>query len=318
MTIVISESMDASGLDLLRSSSASVIYRPDGWEHPNFLAKVLASASAWIVRNQTKVESPFIMPALKVVGRLGVGLDNLDLRTLFAHGVAVVSARGANATAVAEYVIACCLYHRRPLPSYHRDLVATGWHRDRAIGREVFGATMGLIGMGDISRRVAVKASALGMRVIGFDPYVSPHDVAWMELGVESMDLESLCRQADFVSVHIPKTPQTLGLIGEEALSWMKPETYLIQTSRGGIVDEDALFSALQDGRLAGAALDVRAQEPPTDRRFEALPNVILTPHVAGLSQEAGVRTSVMVAEDVLRVLRGERARGLVSSPDER
>ena len=212
MTIVISESMDASGLDLLRSSSASVIYRPDGWEHPNFLAKVLASASAWIVRNQTKVESPFIMPALKVVGRLGVGLDNLDLRTLFAHGVAVVSARGANATAVAEYVIACCLYHRRPLPSYHRDLVATGWHRDRAIGREVFGSTMGLIGMGDISRRVAVKASALGMRVIGFDPYVSPHDVAWMELGVESMDLESLCRQADFVSVHIPKTPQTLGL----------------------------------------------------------------------------------------------------------
>lgn len=309
LDIVIAEPMDAAGFDLL-ASVGTVVYRPDLWRHPPQLAAAVEQATALLVRNQTRVDARLIGPALRVVGRLGVGLDNLDLPALRQAGVTVVAARGANAVAVAEYVLGYCWFVLRPL---HRYQAQVRWDRDAATGSELFRQTLGIVGLGDIGRRLAVRARALGMKVLGHDPFLGPYDMAWQDLGVEAVDLRRLLASSDFVSVHVPLTSATEGLIGGPQLAWMKPTAHLIHTARGGVVDEDALYAVLSSGQLAGAALDVRRHEPAraTDR-FRALPNVMLTPHIAGVTRESAVRTATLVAEDVARVLRGESPRTAV------
>ena len=303
MDIVVAEPMDAAGFETL-ASVGRVVYRPNLWRDPPQLVAALEQAAALLVRNQTRVDAHVVRPALRVVGRLGVGLDNLDLPALRQAGVTVVSARGANAVAVAEYVLGYCWFVLRPL---HRYQAEARWDRDAATGSELFRKTLGIVGLGDIGRRLAARARALGMRVLGHDPLLGPYDVAWQDLGVEAVALRTLLEASDFVSVHVPWMPGTAGLIGGPQLAWMKPTAHLVQTARGGVVDEDALYAALSNGRLGGAALDVRQEEPArvTDR-FRALPNVVLTPHIAGVTRESAVRTATLVAEDVARVLRGE------------
>jgi len=307
--IVITEWMP-TGIERLHTAG-EVIYEPALWRARERLFALLNDCQALIVRNQTRVDAELLThaPALKVVGRLGVGLDNLDLPALRARDIVVVTGGQANSIAVAEYAIGAMIALARRLPAADRSTKGGAW--DRAAfgsGAELYGKTLGLIGLGDIGARVAKRALAFGMRVIAHDPLITPMHFAAAELGVALMPLEDVLRTSDFVSLHLPLLPTTANLINAERLALMKPTAILINTSRGGIIDEAALADALRTGRLGGAALDVRAQEPPMgDDPLATLDNVLLTPHIAGLTAESQARVCTTVADDVLRVLRGEQ-----------
>lgn len=305
--IVVSEAMDAVGLTLLQDQ-AEVYYDPLLWQEERLLKAWISEADALVVRNQTQVTRSLLQDVrhLKVIGRLGVGLDNIDLQAARAHGIPVVAARGANAIAVAEYVFACLFHACRRLTTLDAGVRTGQWDR-RLGGSELYGKILGLIGLGDIGQRVAVRARALGLRVMAYDPWQLPTHWAIMDYGVRLTDMGTVLKSADFVSVHVPLTPQTRALINGSALSAMKPGAYLINTARGGIVEEPALLDAVKSGHLAGAFLDVRSVEPPArPDPMDDEPRIILTPHISGLTQEAGIRTARMVALDVLRVLGGE------------
>lgn len=307
MKVVIAELIWPEAIERLRLE-AEVVYREDLWRDPAALAGHLAGADALIVRNQTRVDAALLagVPHLRVVGRLGVGLDNIDLAAARQRGIRVVCAQGANAVAVAEYVFAAMLAVARRLEAASLDVAAGRWDRRRFTGTELFGKTLGIVGLGDIGARLARRAQAFGVRVLAYDPYVADTALAVAEFGVERVEPDRLLAESDYVSLHVPLTPSTRGLIGAAALARMKPGAWLIDTARGGVVDEAALYEALREGHLGGAVLDVREQEPPpAGDPLARLPNVIPTPHVAGLTQESLGKTAFQVAGDVLRVLRG-------------
>ncbi len=238
---------------------------------------------------------------LACVGRLGVGLDNIDTAACAARGIAVYPATGANDQAVAEYVIAAVMILLRR--AYHaRASVASGsWPREALIGREVAGKTLGLIGFGAIAREVARRASALGMDVAAHDPFLAEDDPAW-ELS-KLLSLNDLLREAHAVSLHVPLTEGTRHLIGPDQVSLMREGAVLINAARGGVVDETALIAGLREGSLGGAALDVFETEPLTleaGARFAGIENLILTPHIAGLTEESNIRVSTLVADRVI------------------
>ncbi len=309
MRFLITEWMP-SGIERLEAAGTT-IYDPALWRDRAHLFDLLAECTALIVRNQTRVDAELLAHAhrLKVVGRLGVGLDNLDLHALRERGITVVTGGNANAISVAEYTIAAMLMLARKLPAADRSTSRGRWERATfGAGVELYGKTLGLIGLGDIGARVAKRADAFGMRVVAHDPLITPTHFAAAEFDIRLMALDDVLRESDFVSLHVPLTPTTSNLIDAERLALMRPTAILINSSRGGIVDEGALVQALREGRLGGAALDVRAHEPPDeDDPFLQLDNVLLTPHIAGLTVEAQARVCTAVAEDVLRVLRGER-----------
>lgn len=311
--IVISEVMDAVGLERL-SASEEVHYDPLLWQSTDKLARWITQADAIIVRNQTAVTAALLSEAktLKVVGRLGVGLDNIDLTAARAKDIAVVTAQGANAVAVAEYVFACLLRFTRDLETVGSSVRQGAWDRGLG-GTELFGKTLGLIGLGDIAQRIVLRAQTFGMRILAYDPWQLATRMVTMELGVSLVAWEELLQASDFISIHVPLTDQTRHLIDAEALAQMQPGAYLINTSRGGVVEEAALLDAIRQGTLAGAALDVRRQEPPPpDDDLRVTERILSTPHIAGLTKEAGRRTALMVAEDVLRILSGQLALGAV------
>jgi D-3-phosphoglycerate dehydrogenase len=284
-------------------------YEPDLHADPGALLAAARSAEALIVRNQTRVNAALLdhAPRLKVVGRVGVGLDNLELAALKARGVAVTWAPGTNAVSVAEWVMGAMVFLARRFGEVSSALHAGRWDRQTAVGSELYGKTLGIVGLGDIGGRLARRAAAFGLRVVAHDPAVQGSALAVQEFGVTLVDLDTLLAGSDVVSLHLPLLKATRHLLGAKALAKMKPTAHLINTARGGLVDEWALAEALRAGRLAGAALDVRAQEPPGQGDpLRGLPNVLLTPHVAGVTEEANRRASLRVAEDVLRVLRGE------------
>ncbi len=307
MRIVVSEMMWPEGLDILKRSS-DVIYNPNFWSEPEKLRLAIAEADALIVRNQTQVDEVLLDQAkkLKVIGRLGVGLDNIDLLAATKRNIAVVYGKNANAISVAEYVIHAMLTVIRPLEQASHSVRQGQWDRRQFTGGELYGKTLGLIGLGEIARRVAGRANAFGMRVLGTDPFVTPYDYAVTELGIQIVSLDELLGQADFVSVHVPLTAQTRHLIDARTLSQMKPHAWLINTSRGEVIDERALDEALREGCIRGAVLDVLSQEPPPDDHpLLQHPNVLVTPHIAGLTEESQTRIAVFVAEEVLHVLAG-------------
>ena len=306
--IVISEFMDQPAVDQL-ASDYSVLYEPDLFERPQKLHEALARARALIVRNRTRVDQPLLdaAPDLEAIGRLGVGLDNIDIAACEVRNIQVLPATGANDASVAEYVIGAALTLWRGVFHATAEVLAGEWPRDRLIGRELAGKRMGLVGFGSIGRMVAQRVRALDMTVVAFDPYVSGDDPAWAEVE-RCVTLEAVIRNADVVSVHVPLTPFTRGLIGRWALERMKPDAVLINAARGGIVDEAALIEALRAGRLGGAALDVFETEPltaATAARFKDLPNLLLTPHVAGPTRESNARVAAVTAANVRRVLEG-------------
>jgi len=308
MRVLISEFMDAPAVDALRLRF-DVHYAPDMVEQRGALLKAAGDADALIVRNRSQVDAELLAaaPRLRAVGRLGVGLDNIDLPGCAARAIQVVPATGANARAVAEYVIGTMLSLLRGAYAATPDVAAGRWPRAAlSQGLEAHGRTLGVVGFGGIGRLAAHLARGLGMRVVGSDAALPPDHPAWQETGAEPLALDELLAQADAVTLHVPLTPDTRHLLDAARIARMRRGAILINTSRGGIVDEAALAAALRSGRLRGAALDVFEQEPlPAGGPLADAPNLILTPHIAGLTQEANTRVSDMVAAGVTIALTG-------------
>ncbi len=315
MKILVSEYLAAPGPELLQQSGQEVSIDPDLWRDVPRLQAAVADVNALIVRNQTRVDAALlaVAPQLRVVGRLGVGLDNIDLATARARNVTVTAARNANAIAVAEYVMGALLHFARNFTDADASVRAGKWDRVTFTGTELWGKTLGLVGVGEIGRRVARRAQAFGMRVIGYDPLLGPYDYALAEEQIALVSLETVLRDADAISIHVPLIPATRNLFNAERLAAMRPHAILINTSRGGVVDETALAAALDAGHPGHAVLDVREVEPPPPNDpLRGNNRVLLTPHVAGLTDAAQDRTSRLVIADVLRVLAGESAIGKV------
>lgn len=305
--ILVSEYLPDEHLDRLRSRH-DVVYDPDlATDRPRLLEKV-AEVEAIFTRNRTRVDRELIDAAssLRVVGRLGVGLDNIDMDGCEAAGIRVIPAQGANAVSVAEYVVGAMFVLVRGVYGMTPSMLAGEWPRQgHAFGRELMGQTLGLIGFGAIAREVASRASALGMTIVAYDPFL-PHDVDLAR--VRRAELDQVLAVSDVISLHVPLDEGTRGLIDEAALARMKPTAVLINTSRGGIVDEAALAEALRKGRLGGAAVDVFATEPLGPEAAEVFadaPNLLLTPHVAGNAREAVDRVATMIVDAVLEELAG-------------
>ena len=309
--ILVTEFMDPRAVESLRAEF-EVHYDPDLHEDSAGIASRLASARALIVRNRTRVGRDLLAsgPRLVAVGRLGVGLDNIDLDACAERGVSVHPATGANVVAVAEYVVAAMLMMLRG--AYHAtDRVLAGeWPRTALIGREASGKTLGIVGFGAIGRAVARRAAALGVGVAAYDPMLAPGDPAWNAPGVRRFgDLAAMLAACDVVTLHVPLTSATRHLIGAAEIAVMKPGACIVNTARGGVLDEAAMARALASGRLGAAALDVFEDEPLTAHsRLAGIPNLYLTPHVAGLTEEANARTGELVA----RLVRS----ALASAPD--
>lgn len=301
--IVISEFMDTPAVERLRSRF-EVDYRPALVDDAGALHAALAEADAWIVRNRSQVRGAALAsaPRLRVVGRLGVGLDNIDVEACEARGIEVIPATGANAESVAEYVIGTAMLLLRGAAYLSTPAVAAGrWPRQMlSQGRDLSGKTLGLIGFGGIGRLTARKARALGVRVIAHDPLIGVGAAVWKETNVEPKSLDELLAASDVVSLHIPLTDATRGLLGRERLARMKRGAILVNTARGGVIDEAALAEALHAGRLGAAAIDVFDEEPlPAGSPLSGAPNVLLTPHIAGVTVESNERVSALIAERV-------------------
>ena len=302
--IIISEFMDEAAVEILKLEF-SVIFDPTLVEDPERLLALGQGVRGLIVRNRTQVNDALLanFPDLQVVGRLGVGLDNIDLNACAARGVEVKPAIGGNSSSVAEYVIGGALMLRRSAYFSSATMLTGKWPRQALIGNEVCGSVLGLVGFGVIAQEIAHRALALGMEVIAFDPHLAGEHHAWKNIG-RCDSLESLLDEADVISLHVPLTEETFHLIDTACLKRFKTTAVLINAARGGIVDEVALANILREGGLAGAMLDVFEQEPLRAKSvFEGIPNVILTPHIAGVTKESNARISQMTVDNVCAVL---------------
>jgi (S)-sulfolactate dehydrogenase len=308
MRIVISEFMDDAAVASLRRQFDTV-YDPALVEQRGELLASLEDADALIVRNRTQVDAGLLAaaPQLKVIGRLGVGLDNIDVPVCEARRIQVIPARGANALAVAEYVIGVAMHLLRGVYLASESVSAGEWPRAAlSNGREISGKTLGVVGFGSIGQLTGRLARALGMTVIGFDAQISSAAPVWAEQHATPRRFDDLLRDADVVSLHVPLTPATRHLIDAEKLALMKHDAVLINTARGGVVDETALATALRAGKLWGAALDVFESEPlPPGSPLVGCPNLVLTPHIGGLTRESNLRVSTLIAEKVAAALSG-------------
>ena len=304
--VVITEFMDEAAVTAL-AARFTVRYDASLVDRAGELLASLTDADALIVRNRTPVNAALLAaaPRLRVVGRLGVGLDNIDLAACEARAITVIPATGANAQAVAEYVIGAALALLRGFTGCTTAVAAGQWPRPAmSQGREIAGRTLGLVGFGSIGRVTAALARAVGMEVIGFDAHVPKEDAAWHEAGVAAHPFTEVVASADVLSLHVPLTPATRNLLDAGRIATMKPGALLINTARGGVVDEAAVAAALREGRLGGAALDVYATEPlPAASALADCPNLLLTPHIAGVTREANARVSALIAAKVAAAL---------------
>lgn len=303
--ILITEFMDTAAVEKL-SAAFPTNYAPELADTQDKIPEMLGDVRALVVRNRTQVTADMLgaAPNLKCVGRLGVGLDNIDQSACKARGVAVIPAVGANNLSVAEYVITNALMLLRNAYQSGDDMRAGNWPRMACAGREISGKTLGLIGLGAIAQETAVMAKALGMGICAHDPFLPADHPAW-ELA-QSRSVAGVLKTADVISLHVPLTADTHHLINEERLAMVKPDAVLINAARGGVVDETALANSMGTGKLAGAALDVFETEPLTaeaSQKFLGMDNLILTPHIAGVTFESNIRVSALIADRVLEKL---------------
>ena len=277
----------------------------DGPDRPKLLEAV-ADADALLVRSATTVDAEVIAaaPKLKIIARAGVGLDNVDVDAATAAGVLVVNAPTSNIHSAAEHAMALLLAAARQIPAADATLREHTWKRSSFMGAEIYGKTAGVVGLGRIGQLVAQRLAAFGAHVIAYDPYVPPARAA--QLGIEMLPLDDLLARADVISVHLPKTKETAGLLGAETLAKTKPGVIIVNAARGGLIDEHALAEAIKSGHVRGAGLDVFASEPCTDSPLFALPQVVVTPHLGASTAEAQDRAGTDVAESVKLALAGE------------
>jgi D-3-phosphoglycerate dehydrogenase/(S)-sulfolactate dehydrogenase len=311
--VVISEDVWGEAFEDL-SASRVVSRQSDLWSDRDRLIGALRYASALVVRNRTSVDRGLMeaAPQLKIVARAGVGLDNIDLRSADDLGVVVVAPLGANAQSVAEHTLALALALAKDVVGNDARVRSGAW--DRRYGTELAGKTWGVVGLGATGRALSALASALGMRVVGYDPVVAPGTPLPAGVDARADGLVELVSSADVVSLHLPLTNETTRMVDAGFLSAMKPGSYLINVSRGGLIDEEALADSLEAGHLGGAGLDVRVSEPPTAGRLEACDRVVLSPHVAGLTNESQEAISAALASDIAAVLDGMPASNAVGA----
>ena len=303
--VLVAEKIAPRGIEALRAAGLDVDERLD--LSPEELPEAVKGAAGIIVRSATQVTADVLDAGadLVVVGRAGIGLDNVDVAAATRRGVMVVNAPQSNVLSAAEHTIALLLAQARNIPQADRDLRGGGWNRSRWEGIELHDKTLGVVGLGRVGVLVAQRAHAFGMRIAAYDPYVSGERAR--QLGVRLVPtLEELVATADFLTVHLPKTPDTIGLIGRDVLAKAKPTLRIVNTARGGIVDEAALGEALREGRIAGAALDVYDVEPTTESPLFDLENVVVAPHRGAAAAEAPDKAGQTIAEQVVLALRGD------------
>ena len=307
--ILISEDVTGAGIDRLKAKY-QVHYDPDLWKRVPELEGVIPGYAALIIRNQTKVNAGLLAKAmgLWVIGRAGAGYDNIDVAAATQEGVVVAFSPEENAVSVAEHVFALLLSLARKIPGADKSTKGGGWERKKYHGFELLGKTLGILGLGKIGFRVALRAKAFSMRILAYDAYLSPASLHVTESGAILTSFHQVLAEADFLTIHLPLTLETRGILNGEALRKMKKTAFLINTSRGEVLAEADLVQVLKQGGIAGAALDVREKEPPGESPLHVLDNVILTPHTAGLTYEAQEKVVDAVAEDVDRVLSGQPA----------
>jgi D-3-phosphoglycerate dehydrogenase len=304
MKVLVAEKLSETGLERLREHLDVDV--GTGMAREEFLDSIDAY-DALVIRSATKVDAEVLERAtnLKVVGRAGIGLDNVDVDAATRHGVLVVNAPQSNILSAAEHTMALLLAQARNVPQAHSTLTGGEWARERWQGVELHGKTLGIVGLGRVGTLVAQRASAFGMRLVAYDPYLPSGRAS--QMGVEMVEtVGEVCARADFLTVHLPKTPDTVGIISTKELENAKPGIRIINTARGGIIDEAALVKALQQGTVGGAGVDVFDKEPVTDHPLFSLPNVVVTPHLGASTAEAQDKAGLAIAEQVLLALRGE------------
>ncbi len=304
MKVLVTEKLSTAGLERLREK-VEVDLRLG--LSPAELADAIEDYDGLIVRSATTVDSQVIErgPNLKVIGRAGIGLDNIDVDAATSNGVVVVNAPQSNVLSAAEHTMALLLAQARHIPQAHAALVAGSWARERYQGVELHGKTLGIVGLGRVGALVALRASAFGMRLVAYDPYIAASRAT--NMGIEMVSsVTEVCAQADFLTIHLPKTKETVGIISKRELNGAKPGIRIVNTARGGLIDEQALVVALQEGRVAGAAVDVFEEEPVTDHPLFGMDGVVVTPHLGASTAEAQDKAGIAIAEQVLLALGGE------------
>jgi D-3-phosphoglycerate dehydrogenase len=306
--VLVREPIAEAGLELLRRQFDVVEDRTSD------LASIVADYDAIVIRSATTVDAALIDRAtrLKVIGRAGVGIDNVDIEAATRRGIVVCNAPDSTVVSAAEHTIALLLALARHIPQAHASLKAGAWERSRFAGVELAGKTLGVVGLGRIGQQVARRAAGLGMRVVGYDPFLSSE--RFRELGVESLALERLFEESDVITLHAPLTDETRGLVSAEAIARMRDGVRIVNAARGGLVDEEALVAAIRAGKVAGAALDVFGTEPYSGPLLE-LDEVVVTPHLAASTVEAQDRAGILVAEQVAAALSGEFVQTAVNIP---
>jgi len=302
--IVISEDVWSEGFATL-AKSQTIIHEPDLWNRRDDLKSHLKEATALIVRNRTHVNEEIFAaaPKLKIVGRAGVGLDNIDLKSADAHGVVVSAALGINAVAVGELTLGLALALLRRVTELDQSTRSGGW--DRKAGSEISGKTWGMLGFGATARALARLLRGFGVKVLAYDPFAKIDESFASEVNVSLVSSDEVIANSDLISLHMPATPETTNMINQATLASMKSHSVIINVGRGELIDENALEEALVKKVIAGAALDVRATEPPKDSRFASLSNVILTPHIAGITVESQAKINEVLVSEVERSLNG-------------
>jgi D-3-phosphoglycerate dehydrogenase len=278
----------------------------DGANRDELLAALKSGVDAVLIRSATKMDAEAISAAtgLRVIARAGVGLDNVDIPAATAAKVLVINAPTSNIVSAAELAIALMMASARNISPAHASLRAGKWARSKFSGTEMFEKTLGIVGFGKIGQLVAHRMKAFDMNVIAYDPYLNAEKVS--TLGVKLVELDELLKNSDFITIHLPKTKETVNLIGEEALSKVKPTVHIVNAARGGVLDEAALYKAITEGRVAGAGIDVYATEPCTDSPLFSLDQVVATPHLGASTEEAQERAGIDVAHSVRKALAGE------------
>lgn len=311
--VLVSDPIDQAGIDILSQVAQVDVKTKLPLEE---LIKIIPEYDALMVRSGTKATQEVIDAGiqLKIIGRAGVGVDNIDIPAATRRGIVVVNSPEGNTTAAAEHALAMMLSLSRHIPSANQSLKEGQWDRKRFVGAEVSHKTLGVVGLGKIGSHVATVAKAMDMKILAYDPFISSERAE--QLGCRLVDLDILFRESDYITLHVPKTPDTANLINAEALAKMKPTTRIINCARGGIIDETALAEALKTGKIAGAALDVFDSEPLGESPLrEVGENIVLTPHLGASTAEAQVNVAVDVAEQIRDVLLGLPARSAVNIP---
>ncbi|HDD36674.1 MAG TPA: phosphoglycerate dehydrogenase, partial [Archaeoglobus veneficus] len=279
------------------------------------LIKIIPNYDAIVVRSQTKVTSNVIGAAknLKIIGRAGVGVDNIDVNAATQKGIVVVNAPGGNTVSTAELTVGMILAAARRIPQACKSVKEGKWERKKFVGMELRGKTIGIIGLGRVGYEVAKRMRAFEMNILAYDPYISEEKA--QAVGAKLVELDELLRNSDIVTIHVPKTKETVKLISHKEIEMMKDGAYLINCARGGIVDEDALYKALTNGKIAFAALDVYEKEPPENNPLIKLDNVITTPHIGASTKEAQISVGMTIAEEIINMHKGLPVRNAVNLP---